>query len=187
MAVAVLFSFGFAMFSTGALQDGGRSTTMDSQEAQIERFDDQLDAAAAAIESGAENKRNRQIANPALYTQADVCTWLEAALNHVARDPDDNVELRAIEDAGLDSEARFEIAFVQDRSDFQGAWGACTTVSKDRFPIDIEEILISPDGSLAAVWGGWMAAPLLGKGGVCYFRRATVQWRRIGCLTTWIS
>lgn len=41
---------------------------------------------------------------------------------------------------------------------------------------------LSADGRIAGIYGGWIAAPLAGGEGACYFTRVNNTWERTGCL-----
>jgi hypothetical protein len=51
----------------------------------------------------------------------------------------------------------------------------------------LNSFALSSDGSIAAIAGGFLYAPLLGGGGECYFERRETGWARIGCIHTWDS
>ena len=55
--------------------------------------------------------------------------------------------------------------------------------SGDGIPFD--KFWLSPEGTRAAISGGWFGGELLGGGGICYFSWGENGWTREGCIATW--
>lgn len=51
----------------------------------------------------------------------------------------------------------------------------------------LDQLAFSPDGTLAALSGGFVLGPLNGQGGECYFTRTGGEWSLLGCRGTWVS
>ena len=54
-------------------------------------------------------------------------------------------------------------------------------------PHFLDRLGFSPDGTLAAVSGGYVLGDLNGQGGECFFTRGDGRWSFLGCGGTWVS
>ncbi len=51
----------------------------------------------------------------------------------------------------------------------------------------LNKIRLTPDGSVAAVAGGYVKGPTYGQGGECVFVLNGDAWSFLGCVGTWVS
>ncbi|MGB3722425.1 MAG: hypothetical protein WA979_06345 [Pacificimonas sp.] len=89
-------------------------------------------------------------------------------------DPHEEAKLLAIADEDQFSRLPSQIRCAENR---------ITLNASDGIPFD--SFWLSPNGSQAAISGGWLGGELLGGGGICYFSKASNMWVRQGCVATW--
>ncbi len=117
--------------------------------------------------------------------QAEMCVLLEQSITKLGHDVGSPEAVAAAAEAAP-SASMPAVAVRQRGLRFSGPWGRCRIrLAPGAVATTVEEVRVDRDGLTAMVAGGWIAGPLLGSGGECWFRKGATGWQLVGCLNTW--